>query len=51
MLATINQQPVEFTEGDTILEAARRSGIFIPTLCEFAALNHRPAPAACASSR
>lgn len=42
MLATINQQPVEFTEGDTILEAARRSGIFIPTLCEFSALNHRP---------
>lgn len=42
MLATINKKPVEFTEGETILEAARRAGVFIPTLCEFAALNHRP---------
>lgn len=42
MLATINLQPVEFTEGETILEVARRTGTFIPTLCEFAALNHRP---------
>ena len=42
MHAIINNMPVEFNEGDTILEAARRAGIFIPTLCEFAELHHRP---------
>ncbi len=40
--AYIDQRPVDFTPGETILEAARREGIFIPTLCEFSALHHRP---------
>ena len=40
--AFINGQTVAFEPNDTILEAARRAGIFIPTLCELAALNHRP---------
>lgn len=40
--ARINGQTVEVREGDTILEAARRAGVRIPTLCEFAALHHRP---------
>ena len=42
MQATINNEVIEFYEGETILQAARRVGIFIPTLCEFAALDHRP---------
>ena len=40
--AFINGISVVIEPNDTILEAARRAGIFIPTLCEFAALNHRP---------
>jgi len=31
---TINQQQYEVPEGITVLEAARRVGIFIPTLCD-----------------
>ncbi len=42
MKAIMNNKPVEFADGETILEVARRSGVFIPTLCEFAALHHRP---------
>jgi predicted molibdopterin-dependent oxidoreductase YjgC len=30
---TIDGQPVEAKEGDTVLEAARQSSIYIPTLC------------------
>lgn len=41
-VARINGQSVTFKEGETILEVARRMGAFVPTLCEFAALNHRP---------
>ena len=40
--AFINGISVVIEPNDTILQAARRAGIFIPTLCEFAALNHRP---------
>ncbi|MDO5531354.1 [FeFe] hydrogenase, group A [Sutterella sp.] len=40
--AFINGVSVEIEPNDTILKAARRAGIFIPTLCEFAALNHTP---------
>ena len=29
----INGAPVEFNEGETVLEAARRAGVDIPTLC------------------
>lgn len=42
MNAYLDNIPVSFTEGETILEVARREGTFIPTLCEFAALHHRP---------
>ncbi|MEW6360371.1 MAG: formate dehydrogenase subunit alpha [Planctomycetota bacterium] len=30
---TVNGKQIEFQAGDTVLEAARREGIFIPTLC------------------
>jgi NADH dehydrogenase/NADH:ubiquinone oxidoreductase subunit G len=30
---TINGRQLTFTPGETILEVARRNGIFIPTLC------------------
>ena len=40
--ALINGLSVEIEPNETILAAARRSGIFIPTLCELAALNHHP---------
>ncbi len=40
--ALMNGREVEFAEGETILTVARREGFFIPTLCEFSALNHHP---------
>lgn len=40
--AFINSREVAIHPNDTILVAARRAGIFIPTLCEFAALSHTP---------
>ena len=42
MQAFINGTPITFTEGETILQAARRTGHFIPTLCAFQPLNHTP---------
>ncbi len=42
MKAFLNSTEIDFEEGETILEAARRLGVRIPTLCEFSALNHRP---------
>lgn len=42
MLAYINDRPVEFNEGETILAAAKRAGIFIPTLCELLPIDHTP---------
>ena len=42
MRAFINGKPFDFNEELTILEAARRVGAFIPTLCAFAPLNHTP---------
>ena len=41
-VAFIDGAPVEIRPDDTILAAARRAGVLIPTLCEFAALAHRP---------
>ena len=38
----LNGRPAACREGETVLEVARREGVRIPTLCEFAALNHRP---------
>lgn len=32
---TINDKPVEVAEGSTVLQAARKAGIYIPTLCHY----------------
>jgi predicted molibdopterin-dependent oxidoreductase YjgC len=40
----INEKTVSFSSGETILEVARRSGIYIPTLCARADL---PSPGSC----
>ncbi len=42
MQATIDGKIVEIKENETILEAARRIGIKIPTLCAFKEINHYP---------
>ena len=42
MKAWINNKEFEFQEGETILHAAKRLGIFIPTLCAYLPLNHTP---------
>ena len=42
MKARINGQEYEFTANETILEVARRNGIFIPTLCEMHDIRHAP---------
>ena len=42
MNALINGKPCEFEEGETILQAARRNHVFIPTLCHFTPLDHKP---------
>jgi [NiFe] hydrogenase diaphorase moiety small subunit len=38
---TINGKTVSFIPGETILDVARRSGIYIPTLCARAYLPHQ----------
>lgn len=42
MQATINGKPVTFAAGETILTAARRLGVFVPTLCEMGGIEHTP---------
>lgn len=42
MRAYINNKPFDFDEEITILEAARRMGFYIPTLCAFKPLCHTP---------
>ena len=42
MKARINETEIEFTQGETVLAAARRVGIFIPTLCAYLPLDHTP---------
>ncbi len=42
MKAFINKHEYSFEPGETILEVARRNGIFIPTLCHFKPLEHKP---------
>lgn len=42
MRAYINGKPFDFNEELTILQAARRVGAYIPTLCAFQPLNHTP---------
>lgn len=43
MKAYVNGKEVEFEDGETILQLARRNGIFIPSLCHFQPLAHKPA--------
>ncbi len=43
MKARINGKEYAFEDGETILQLARRSGIFIPSLCNFTPLEHKPA--------
>lgn len=43
MKAHVNGKEYAFEEGETILQLARRNGIFIPTLCHFKPLEHKPA--------
>ena len=42
MIAYINGKQIDYEPGETILSAARRSGHFIPTLCEMADTSHTP---------
>ena len=42
MQTTINGKPVTVRPSETILEAARRTGHYIPTLCELADIAHTP---------
>ncbi len=42
MKAYINDREYTFEEGESILQAARRNGIFIPSLCRFEPLQHTP---------
>jgi len=46
---TIDNKPVEVTEGTTILKAARQAGIYIPTLCyyEMQGMNFENKPGGC----
>lgn len=42
MKAFINGKEVTFEAGETILKVAKRNGIFIPTLCAYLPLDHKP---------
>ena len=42
MKAFINGREVAFEQGETILQAAKRNGVFIPSLCHYHALDHKP---------
>lgn len=43
MKAEINGKEYIFEDGETILQLARRNDIFIPSLCHFKPLEHKPA--------
>lgn len=43
MKASINGKEYAFEDGETILQLARRNNIFIPSLCRFESLDHKPA--------
>lgn len=43
MKANFNGKEYTFNEGETILQLAQRNGIFIPSLCRFEPLEHKPA--------
>lgn len=40
--AVINGREVAANAGETVLDCARREGVFIPTLCELADIDHAP---------
>lgn len=42
MKAQINGKELVFTANETVLEVARRHGIFVPTLCELNDIDHAP---------
>jgi ferredoxin hydrogenase gamma subunit len=42
MKAYINDKEIEFQANDTILQAAKSSGHFIPTLCALSCIDHTP---------
>jgi len=42
MKAFINRHEITFEQGETILQAAKRNGIFIPSLCHYHGLDHKP---------
>ncbi len=42
MKAYVNGKETDFQQGETILQAAKRHGHFIPTLCAFQPLDHNP---------
>lgn len=48
MQITINHTPVEVLDGETILEAARRTGISIPSLCYAKDAKHKSSCMVCA---
>lgn len=48
MQITINNTPVEILEGETILEAARRTGYTIPSLCYAKGARHKSSCMVCA---
>ena|ERR1035437_6240604 len=42
MKATINGKEISFEANETILDVARKNGVFIPTLCELHDIDHAP---------
>ncbi len=48
MQVTINNTPIEVPDGETILEAARRSGYIIPSLCYAKDAKHKSSCMVCA---
>ncbi len=42
MKATINGKELAFEPNETVLEVARKNGIFVPTLCELNDIDHAP---------
>ena len=42
MKAYINNREYDFAEGESILACCRRLGIFVPSLCQFPPLEHKP---------
>ncbi|MBQ7586247.1 MAG: iron hydrogenase small subunit [Desulfovibrionaceae bacterium] len=43
MKAYLNNREYDFIAGESILDFARRNGVFVPSLCQFKPLDHKPA--------